>query len=103
MLFILVVFVKSNLKENGIYNDITVVKNLVKKSSQIFQNLPIYPKPIPKYPKKTQNIPHDEEEKMSELPDVETKGAEVEVVEDFNFNAKITTLKKLELYEGKII
>ena len=38
---------------------------------------------------------------MSELPDVETKGAEVEVVEDFNFNAKITTLKKLELYEGK--
>ncbi len=46
-------------------------------------------------------VEHDEEEKMSELPDVETKGAEVEVVEDFNFNAKITTLKKLELYEGK--
>lgn len=46
-------------------------------------------------------VEHDEEEKMSELPDVETKGAEVEVVEDFDFNAKITTLKKLELYEGK--
>ena len=48
-------------------------------------------------------VEHDEEEKMSELPDIETKGAEVEVVEheDFNFNAKITTLKQLELYEGK--
>lgn len=44
---------------------------------------------------------HDEEEKMSELPVVETKGAEVIEHENFNFNTKITTLKKLELYEGK--
>ena len=46
-------------------------------------------------------VEHDEEEKMSELPVIETKGAEVVEHEDFNFNAKITTLKKLELYEGK--
>lgn len=44
---------------------------------------------------------HDEEEKMSELPIVETKGEKVIENENFNFNEKITTLKKLELYEGK--
>ena len=46
-------------------------------------------------------VEHDEEEKMSELPVVETKEAEVVEHENFNFNTKITTLKKLELYEGK--
>tara|TARA_B100000929_G_scaffold41349_3_gene29496 strand:+ start:3759 stop:4598 length:840 start_codon:yes stop_codon:yes gene_type:complete len=46
-------------------------------------------------------VEHDEEEKMSELPVVETKGVEVVEHENFNFNTKITTLKKLELYEGK--
>jgi hypothetical protein len=46
-------------------------------------------------------VEHDEEEKMSELPVIETKEAEVVEHEDFNFNTKITTLKKLELYEGK--
>lgn len=44
---------------------------------------------------------HDEEEKMSELPIVETKGEKVIENENFNFNEKINTLKKLELYEGK--